>query len=640
VALHTLPYFAQWFGIPYALPKLDMVSLPDFASGAMENWGLVTYRETALLVDPVNSSAAARQRVASVVDHELAHQWFGNLVTMEWWTDLWLNEGFASYVGPKAVDAQFPEWDTWTQFVSGETLGSMHSDSLKNSHPIEIPVKNPHEIREIFDSITYGKGSSVNRMLEFYLGEEVFRRGLRAYLKKYAYANAKTVDLWSALEKASGKPVKAMMASFTKQEGYPVLTVREKKSAGKRRVLELGQKRFLFDGSADKARASWKVPVGARSRGSKKPLYAMMSTRRSTLSVPCAAQDWIKLNPGQSGFYRVAYSPELLGRLIPALDGELAVPDRLGFLDDAFVLARAGELQTTQVLDILAGCEGQTDYNVWSTVGGIVAQIENILGREEAGPYAAFARTLFGRIGRRLGWTTRAQDTPLDLLLRPLVLGRLGHYGDTAVVNEAAGRFRSFAAGGTLDPNLRGAVFAVAAEHGGRTEQEKLFEIYRKSPLQEEKVRTLRALTRFGDAPLVRATLAFVMSDAVRSQDKFMAFTGFGANAKARKLSWEFLKSEWKTVEKLYAGGNVGLLSATLAGSVSGFVTKPDLDDAARFFAAHRVPGTERATRQALEVIRANIAWSARDRRAVAGWLGRRPSGPARGNRVSLLQKA
>jgi len=243
VGRRSLDYFSSWFNIPYALPKLDMVALPDFAAGAMENWGLVTYRETTLLVDPKHSSAPAKQRVAEVISHELAHQWFGNLVTMEWWTDLWLNEGFASYMDPKAVNSQFPAWQVWNQFVAGEYLLALRDDSLKSSHPIEIPVKNPHEIREIFDHITYNKGSAVNRMLEHFLTEPVFRKGLSRYLKRYAFTNARTQDLWAALEEVSGKPVRAIMANYTRQEGYPVVTAKE----AQRGVLSLEQRRFISD---------------------------------------------------------------------------------------------------------------------------------------------------------------------------------------------------------------------------------------------------------------------------------------------------------------------------------------------------------------------------------------------------------
>ncbi len=622
VAAHTLPYFGEWFGIPYMLPKCDQVALPDFASGAMENWGLVTYRETALLVDPKNSSAAARQRVAEVIDHELAHQWFGNLVTMEWWTDLWLNEGFASYMGPKAVDHQFPEWDVWTQFLADDYFVALRDDSLKNSHPIEIPVKNPHEIREIFDHITYSKGSSVNRMLEHYLSEQTFRKGLRTYLKKYAYGNAKTIDLWAELEKASGKPVKAVMASYTKQEGYPALAA--KLEGPKQDMLTLRQERFLFDGSKDLQKRLWKVPVTVRAKGGK-DVSVFLPGRSASVRVVAKKDSWIKVNPGQSGFYRTAYTPELLARLAQGIKaGDLPVIDCLGIVDDAFYLARAGRIHTSDALAVAESCRDSVDYNVWLVVSGILGQVENILAGHASAAFERFSRRLFAPVAGKLGWEASSSDTHLTLLLRGLVMARRGHFGDPASIDEAKKRFEKFSSGGALDPNLRSAVYGVIAENGGQAEYDKLLHLYRETKLQEEKVRVLRALTRFRDAAVVAKVLQFSLSPDVRSQDTYVVLAGFGSNRAARECAWKFVKDNWKTISARFGGGNVGLLAHILEGSTESFTTREALADVRRFFKSHPVPGTERATRQAVEIIRANVRWLARDAGGVAQWLEKR----------------
>ncbi len=622
-ALHTLPYFARWFGIPYALPKLDMVALPDFASGAMENWGLVTYRETALLVDPKNSSAQARQRVAEVIDHELAHQWFGNLVTMEWWTDLWLNEGFASFMGPKAVDAQFPSWRIWNQHIATEYLSALHNDSLKNSHPIEIPVQNPHEIREIFDEITYSKGSSVNRMLEHYLGEPLFRRGLSIYLKRYSYRNAKTRDLWSVLEEVSGKPVKAMMASFTKQEGYPVL-IAGSKQAGRRTSLFIEQKRFLFDGSTD-PKKRWTVPVGILLGGSQKPIFSTLRSKNMSLLLPQSAEKWLKINPGQSGFHRTAYSEELLRNLLAAIRRKRLSPvDCFGIADDALALARAGLIRTSDALDLWAtiGSSYQTDYNVWLTLAGALAEVENIFENEgTSSSLHRFSRELFRPVYRRFGWNPKPDDSHLEKLLRSLVIGRMGHYADPKTIREAGDRFRKFTRGGVLAPDLRSAVYSIAAEHGGPADYEKLLSIYKKSGLQEEKVRVLRALTRFKRKEIIRRALDFALSPGVRAQDTFILLAGFGGNQTGRPIAWEFIKSNWKTLTKRYAGGGLGLMTRVIEGATSGFTTAQELSDAGKFFRKHPVPGTERSVKQSLETIRANITWRLRDSRNVQLWF-------------------
>ena len=226
VSCRLLSFYNNYFGIPYPLPKLDLIAIPDFAAGAMENWGAITYREVALLVDPAHSSAATKQRVAIIIAHEIAHMWFGNLVTMAWWNDLWLNEGFASWIEYKAVDHLFPEWDMWTQFIFSDTGPAMSLDGLKNTHPIEAVVKTPNEINELFDAISYSKGAAIIRMLEQFLGEETFRRGLVHYLSTHQYGNARTEDLWASLAQVSGKPVKEIMDTWTKQPGYPVVEVR------------------------------------------------------------------------------------------------------------------------------------------------------------------------------------------------------------------------------------------------------------------------------------------------------------------------------------------------------------------------------------------------------------------------------
>lgn len=645
VAKFCLPYFAEWFGIPYSLPKLDMVALPDFASGAMENWGLVTYRETALLVDPKNSSVAARQRVAEVIDHELAHQWFGNLVTMEWWTDLWLNEGFASFMGPKAVDAQFPQWKIWTQFLATEYLAALRDDSLKNTHPIEIDVKDPAEIREIFDHITYSKGSSVNRMLEDYLTEPVLRKGLKSYLKKYAYKNARTVDLWKALEEASGKPVRAVMASYTRQGGYPVITVdaagspsgrqtagKKGKFAGKGAKssakpaaisgLKLTQSRFIFDGSTDKAKSAWQIPVLAAVQGSSKRFETLLNKKSGSLRIAAPAGRWIKLNPGQSGFYRVAYGPSLTAPLSEGLKrGDFGPEDTLGLLDDAFVLARAGKMQTSQVMELVSGCEQEMDYNVWSTVAGILGQTEELAHGETRQKFNIFARELFSWTHERLGWNSKSKDHHLDVLLRSMAVGRLGHYGYAPVVEEARKRFAAFARGGQLDPNLRGAVYGTVAAHGDKKTYAQLMALFEKSTLQEEKVRVLRSLTRFRDKAVAAEALKFSLSDGVRSQDRYVILGGFGSNAACRLQAWEFIKREWRAVTAFFGGGNLGMLSRIIEGATQGFHTEGDAKDVETFFKTHPIKGGQRSIQQSLEVVRANARWMARDRADLAAWL-------------------
>ncbi|MSO21082.1 MAG: M1 family peptidase [Acidobacteria bacterium] len=619
---HTLAYFADWFGIPYAFPKLDQVALPDFASGAMENWGLVTYRETALLVDPVNSSQAARLRVASVVDHELAHQWFGNYTTMDWWTDLWLNEGFASYMGPKATDHCHPSWETWMTFVHDEYVAALHEDSLRNTHPVEVQVKNPHEIREVFDAISYSKGSVVNRMVEHYLGEESFRKGLNRYLSVNAFGNAATMDLWSALEKVSGKPIKKMMAGYTRQPGYPVLMVKsQRKKVGGHNLLQLDleQKRFFIDGSRDSKKTLWQIPVGVQvgsPAGAKgEPTYETMTKRTHRMTVEANEGEWVKINPRQSGFYRTAYPDEMLDHLITAVvEKQLPAVDRLCLLDDAFALARAGVVRSSSALRVLEAYRFETDFSVWLTVAGVFGSLDNQLSREKFHlKLTAAAREFFAPIAFEMGWERRPQDGHLDMMLRSMALRQLGAYGDAATIAEARKRFKKFLAGDPLDPDLRQPVYSLIAENGGAREWEQLRKLYRSTDLHEEKTRVLRACGNFRDKKILGEYLEFALSSEVRSQDTWLALANAASHPLGRGLAWRFLKKNWKTFVTRYHGGGLNLLNRCIA-VCTGFTSKAELADAEKFLKSRRGPGMERAIDKSLEAIRSNVKWLERDR--------------------------
>ena len=316
----ALGYMNDYFGIPYPLPKMDHIAVPDFAAGAMENWGVITYRETALLYDPENSAAQAKQRILEVVAHEMAHMWFGDLVTMEWWDDLWLNESFASWMGDKTVDHLYPEWRMWTQLVSHDTNAALGLDGLRNSHAIEATVEDPAEIRELFDAISYSKGGSVLRMLEEYVGAETFRRGLRDYRGRHAYANARGMHLWESINEAAeadgagpGVPVTTLMEAWIKQVGYPVVTAEVARTEG---AVSVGsaQARFCYDHlfGADGDAETWPVPLSVARAGSSDPLKSVLSGRDARIELD--AGGWIKLNAGQTGFFRVAYPEAEIGR--------------------------------------------------------------------------------------------------------------------------------------------------------------------------------------------------------------------------------------------------------------------------------------------------------------------------------------
>ena len=625
-SVKLLGYFNEYFGIPYPLPKLDHIAIPDFAAGAMENWGAVTYRETALLVDPENSSAGTRQRVAEVVAHEMAHMWFGDLVTMEWWDDLWLNESFASWMGTKAVDWLFPEWEMWTQFVNMDTNRALSLDGLKNSHPIEQEVKNPAEVSQLFDAISYSKGGSVIRMLENFLGPEVFQGGLYRYLKGHEYGNARTQDLWEALEEESGLPVTSIMDSWVKQTGYPVLQVQAARSEHEVQV-SLSQERFVYDrllGEEEPNPEVWQVPVTVSAPGASSASM-VMEAKEAAVSLPAAspANDWYKVNADQTGFYRVNYTNEDWQRLAPAIRSlELPATDRLGIQNDAYALSRAGLLPITQFLELAGSYSGETDASVWSDLASNLRDIEQLIANEPVRPaYQRFGRELFAPAARRAGWTPRPEDGHLDSLLRSTVLGQSGTYNDPETLAQATDLFQRYLSDPeAVHPDLRGVVFSLAAQAGDRATYDQLWELEERASLQEEKIRLLLAMSRFQDVNLLNDTLERSLSSRVRSQDTITVVAGVAANPAGRELAWEFVKSNWAEFDRRYGGGGFGLMR--LVSIVNSFTTEEGMADVERFFTDNPAPAAERTIRQALERMRLNIRWLEQNRSALNAWFG------------------
>ena len=625
-SVKLLGYFNEYFSIPYPLPKLDHVAIPDFAAGAMENWGCVTYRETALLVDPENSSAGTRQRVAEVVAHEMAHMWFGDLVTMEWWDDLWLNESFASWMGTKAVDWLFPDWEMWTQFVNMDTNRALSLDGLKNSHPIEQEVKNPAEVSQLFDAISYSKGGSVLRMLEHFLGPEVFRGGLYRYLKGHEYGNARTQDLWAALEEESGLPVTSIMDSWVKQMGYPVLEVEADRGADNVQI-SLSQERFVYDrplGDEEPNTEVWRVPVTVSAPGAV-AVSTVMESKEALLTLPAArpAEDWYKVNADQTGFYRVNYTGEDWQRLAPAVGArELPATDRLGIQNDAYALSRAGLLPITQFLELAGSYSGETDASVWSDLASNLRDIEQLIAGEPVHPtYQRFGRELFGPAARRAGWTPRPEDGHLDSLLRSTVLGQSGSYQDEETLGQAGDLFRQYLENpDAVHPDLRGVVFSLAAQAGDRATYDQLWDLEERTSLQEEKIRLLLATSRFQDVGLLNETLERALSSRVRSQDTITVVGSVAANPRGRQPAWEFVKNNWAEFDRRYSGGGFGLMR--LVSICSSFTTDEQRADVENFFTEHPAPAAERTIRQALERVRLNIRWLEHNRPALNDWFG------------------
>ena len=626
-SVKLLSFFNDYFGIPYPLPKLDHLAIPDFAAGAMENWGCVTYRETALLVDPQNSSAGTRQRVAEVVAHEMAHMWFGDLVTMQWWDDLWLNESFATWVGTKAVDWLFPEWSMWTQFVNMDTNRAFSLDGLKNSHPIEQEVANPAEVSQLFDAISYSKGGSVLRMLEHFLTPGVFRVGLNKYLTRHSYRNARTIDLWTALEESSGQPVTTIMSSWTGQTGYPVLDVAAAPGEGGL-ALEVRQERFVYDSvlgdaAADDSEQVWPVPLTVAAAGAG-VTATLVNAASATVAVAAPPEaDWFKVNPDQTGFYRVNYTDSDRGRLAGLVaDRALPATDRLGIQNDAYALSRAGLLPVTRFLALAESYRDETDASVWSDLATNLREIEGLIAEEPyLESYRAFGRRLFGPAARRSGWEAQPGEGHLDSLLRTTVLSQAGAYGDAEVQAQAQARFAAYQSDpASVRPDLRGVVFSLAAQAGDRATYDRIWELERAAELHEEKIRLLMSLARFPQEDLLRETLDRALTDDVRLQDTIFVVSAVAANNNGRNLAWEFLKEKWDEFDRRYGSGGFGLMR--LVSITNAFTSREKRDEVAEFFAAHPTPAAERTIRQALERIALNAAWLERNREELGQYFG------------------
>ena len=622
VTVRCLEFYEKYFGIPYPLNTLDMIAIPDFSSLAMENWGAITFREIGLLFDEEHTSTSYKQLIALVIAHELAHQWFGNLVTMEWWTHLWLNEGFATYIEFVAVDALFPEYDIWNQFVvgtvatGGHGLGSAFQlDALSNTHPIEIEVRDPNEIGEIFDAVSYDKGAAVIRMLAEYLGEKDFQKGLQQYLKKHSYKNASTIHLWEAFEKVSKKPVKKMMSIWTGKAGYPIIHAEIIKNK-----LVLSQKRFYSSSTSTKKstdKTIWPIPVSVVTQNGEQK-FPLMTKNQST--IPFSINTWIKLNAKEGSLYRTRYSKELLVLFqAPITEKILSVADRLGIIRDAFSFAESGDMNTTDVLELLQLYKNETEYVVWTEIISGLSYIANLLyGTKSYEKFRVYAQEILSKIVVFVGWDAHEGESENMMPFRALILNAAAYFGNMDVIAEAKHRF-ILRNEKKIHPDLRGVVYSTIAREGGEIEYETLLVIYRNETLHEEKNRVLSALGKTQNKKLLTKTLEFAMSGDVRMQDRNGVFAGVLANPLGRTLGWMFIKKNWQKIGEAYGDGN--LLLSRLIAALNVHTTKESYDDIKAFFKMHQAPSAERTVQQTLEHIDSNIKWLARDEIKISNWL-------------------
>lgn len=615
-AVRGVEFFSEYYAIPYkdAIDKVDLIAVPDFEAGAMENWGAITFREILLFIDPEKSSLPIRRRVAEVVLHELAHQWFGNLVTMKWWSELWLNESFATFMAYKATDALFPEWNIWEEYLSGITSGGKSLDSLRSSHPVEVPVKNPGEVDQIFDAISYNKGGSLLRMLEATIGSDAFRDGIRRYLHKHRYANASTRDLWNALSEGTKWDVARMMAGWTGQTGFPVVIARRKN--GK---VHLRQERFLLDRNPNKPAEDptvWTIPLGNG-----------LKMEKRNVELPVQG----KLNAGQAGFFLVHYDSALRQAIQPMT---LPAADRYGLVEDATSLMRAGYLSVREYLEFVGAFAPDENYHVWSQIAAGVGMLADIFVGDACVPkLQEWAQKLYRPIVDKVGWDKRLGEGHDRALLRATVIGAAARFGDPAVVEEARRRFSA----DQLDADLRAVVYQAVARHGDDSTLSEIFSRYERADLPEQKVQLLQAMGGFRLESSMRRAFAYALTEKVRAQDAFHVLAATPIDT--RPVAWALVKEYWKLLDERY--GKSGMIARFIQLAASGIPSLDHAKDVEKFFKKNPAPYATERIKQTVEGVRVRAAFRQRNAGTLAEFFGEKPAAaaPARTNGKKAAKK-
>jgi puromycin-sensitive aminopeptidase len=624
----VLPLLEDYFGLPYPFGKLDQVGVPDFEAGAMENAGCITFREVALLLDEATAPLAVQKRVAEVITHELAHQWFGNLVTMVWWDDLWLNEAFATWMAYKIVDAWRPEWRIWMDFEGGKGA-AMLLDSLQAAHPIRAEIANAEEAGESFDAITYEKGGAVLRMIEGFLGEDKFRDGIRLYMRRHREANATADDLWGALAEASGEPIVALANGWIRKVGYPVVSLAL--DAGAARV-SLVQRRFFADPGAREAGepTTWLVPMVLRFCDAEgvKEQRALLDAREKTVALQAAGPvSWCLGNAEARGFFRTAYDAPTLARLLPQLPA-LRPAERMTLVSDQWALVRAGVVPIGAFLDLVASLGGEEDHVVLDDLVGRLATIEHRhLDEAERGRFEAFVRALLGERAARLGWGAAGarEDDETRLrraaLLRAIVL--LAR--DPAQVAEAVRRLpppQGAPVVDPVDPNLLDVVVTAAARTADAAGFEELRRRAREEADPAAKRRYLHALARVEEPALAARAVELALAADVPMQDFTSYLSVLLSNRATREEAWRLIKTRFHDVR---AKADSPMLLRRLVEALAALPERRHLDEIVVFLEAHPIEGAKQATAQTLERLRMDVALRERLLPAVAAWLRARP---------------
>ena len=596
VGAFSLRYYADYYDIPYPGDKLDMIAIPDFAFGAMENLGAVTYRETALLLDRERATQREQERVAEVVAHEIAHMWFGDLVTMKWWNGIWLNEAFATFASHKCVAAFRPDWKVWLGFAASRTH-AMSTDATESTRTIEFPVNRPEDADEMFDSLTYLKGSSILRMMERYLGEEVFRSGVSSYLKAHAYANTETEDLWHALDAASGEPVGEIMDTWIFQGGFPRLTV--DREAGGYRITQK-QFRYLVPGDNQ-----WKVPVLIRADGEASRL--LLSGSSDTIE---AGSDLV-VNAGGDGFYRVRYAPDVFADVTARFAG-LLPEERYAVVSDRWASVLAGDIPASDFLELVSGLGDEDDVDVWHAILAGLAELDRVVSSDDRPGLEQFTAELTADKGEALGWAPQAGEGDRTRRLRGALIRASGVLGNVPAVQEKAREVHVAAVADpeSVDAEVADAALRVVAAVGEETDFDTFLAASGAAVDPQEMERYLRAAASVpGDRPTERM-LRRVLDGEVRSQDSFWVLAEMLGHQRNGPKAWQLIKENWDDLLAVIPPGP----SQSRVFSVLPHRSEPAIAaDIAAWLESHPIEGSAMYIDQQIELMNVRVALRARE---------------------------
>ena len=536
---NNLPFYNEYFGVKYPLPKLDLLAIPgNYEAGAMENWGAITFIDDAMLFDPKTSAPATKEQIYYVVSHEMAHQWSGDLVTMAWWSDIWLNEGFATWMGWKATDHFNPSWDIWSRQHEAHEQ-AMGQDALPTTHPIQQVIHDETEANTAFDNISYQKGAAVIRMIEDWLTPDVFRDGMRAYMKAHAYSNATSADLWASLGAAAKRDVATVAAGFTEQPGVPLVHVTRGCASGQAQIT-LTQDRFAIDDPHPKP-LTWTIPVTLGAPGAETQRVLLTGQPASVKLAACDSP--IKANLGENGYYRTQYdaaSLHALGAVLP----QLARVDRANLLGDQFALFLANRAPLSDYLNLLPAMRGEQNIAVWTDTLDHLQRLDKALeGSPAQKPFRAYAINLVKPEFDRLGWEAKPGETFLNALLRPKVIGALGQFGDPAVVAEAGKRFAAFETNpSALPPDLRAPVLDIVGHHADQATWDRLKQLATKATSTEEKLRYFSAMASASDEKLIRENAAFSLTGEIPNGRLLFFIVDMSRNSGDPSLVFDLVK--------------------------------------------------------------------------------------------------